>query len=773
MPRQFWRSDPFLVLLLSLALAVAIYWPVFSTDDLPGGELSDTVHQGYPFLSYTLSSLQEGRIPHWNPYIYCGIPFFSSFSAPVFYPVRGLLLLLAGAEASVRFLYPIQVVIAAISAWLFLGAIGVSRAGRLVGTAAFAAGAWANTLFYAGHGSKVISWSFLPLLLYACESWWLSRRFWFICLGGVALGMQALSSHPQMLLYSLIAASIWFCWRFFERPGVRPAAAALVGFTAMTIIGLALGAVQMLPGWNFSRVSTRGEDLPPDQAASYSLPPEESLVMAFPHLFGYRHGFPDSEAGGGPVYWGRLGLRLSSEFVGVSILLAALAAVFSRKAHRGMALAAIAIAGLLISWGGYGPVYDILYQVVPVFRKLRAPHMAAFLTTSGIALLAGPGFDVIAGDVKKKAVHWKAFAAFGALCLVLLAFCRPILASAQASWWNRSGASASAYPELVERRAELASRDLLGAALAAAGASAIACMLAWKKLSPGSASILFAGLALIELIPLDRDFQVYLPQSRIEDLNPSIPSLNEMVGEGRIFPGGNEFIPLRLRSVMGYHAARTQAVDAMLGAVSSGGLLQARSSAFTVFIDRGQVAPYETVAEMTVESFAGMDTTVQEIPRTPMEPMPRVFFAANWVIGDDSGSQDLRSGTTPEELSTLSADPGITRTAGSIQEADIATDEPELVEISTESDAAGILVLADTWHPRWIVSIDSERADLLEANGWMRAVAVPAGSHLVSFVYDSSDFRAGLLISIASALLVISAGILEILRRKKTGALGP
>lgn len=755
-------SDRHIALVLALGIAAAVYWPVISSSRLPGGDLSDTVHQGYPFLSFTAASIAEGRIPHWNPYIYCGIPFYSSFSAPVFYPVRGLLLLAAGPEASVRFIWPAQAFVAALSAWLFLGSLGVSRGGRMVGTIAFAAGAWANTLFYAGHASKMVSWSFLPLLLYACERWWGTRRAWFLFLGGICLGMQALSSHPQMLLYSAMAATVWLAWRFLEHPGFGKALAAVAGIAAMILLGAGIGAVQMIPGYGFSRTSTRGEDLPLTQSASYSMPPEETLAMAFPHLFGYRHGFPDSEAGGGPVYWGRLGLRLSSEFTGVSVLLLAAVALLSRKTHRGMALGAVALLGLLVSWGGYAPFYRILYEIAPVIRKLRAPHMAAFLTTSGISLLAGPGFDAAVAGLRAGRI-WKPIAAWGALCLALFAFCRPILSSAQAGWWRRAGAAPSAFPELVDRRVDLASGDFLRAAVVSAFVAGTVFAVSRRRIGPGTASILVSAVAALELVPLDRDFQVFLPQTRIADLYPEPAGLREAVGGGRIFPGGNEFIPLGIRSVTGYHAARTQAADDMLDGISSGGFLEVRSTGFTVLFDGGTAAPYEAL----VEEMAS-DTSAAGLPAELSVPMPRAFMPASWVPEGDPSA----AGLPPEAVSTVSEDAGAQLPAGGPGSAVITRDEPELVEIATESGEPGLLVLADTWHPRWEASVDGVEAPLLRANGWMRAVAVPAGSHTVTFAFGTSDFTAGLLLSAATALVTAVSAAVELAsrRRRKPGA---
>jgi len=354
-------------------------------------------------------------------------------------------------------------------------------------------------------------------------------------------------------------------------------------------------------------------------------------------------------------------------------------------------------------------------------------------------------------------------AAWGALCLVLFAFCRPILATAQAGWWRRAGAAPAAFPELVDTRAGLASGDFLRAAVVSACVAGVVFAVSRKRIGPGTASLLVSAVAALELVPLDRDFQVFLPQTRIADLYPEQPGLCEAVGEGRIFPGGNEFIPLGIRSVTGYHAARTQAVDDMLEGISADGFTAVRSTAFTVLVDGGTAALYEALVE-------GMapDSTAPAIPAELSVPMPRAFMAASWAPEGDPSAGVL----PPEAVSTVSDDPGIPEPAGEPGSAVITRDEPELVEIATESGEPGLLVLADTWHPRWTVSVDGSEARLLRANGWMRAVAVPAGSHIVSFDYDTSDFSTGLLLSAASALLMAVTAAVELAsrRRRKPGA---
>jgi uncharacterized membrane protein YfhO len=57
--------------------------------------------------------------------------------------------------------------------------------------------------------------------------------------------------------------------------------------------------------------------------------------------------------------------------------------------------------------------------------------------------------------------------------------------------------------------------------------------------------------------------------------------------------------------------------------------------------------------------------------------------------------------------------------------------------VVVESDAAapGYVVLNDPWHPWWRATVDGQEAPILRANVLFRAVAVPAGRHVVRFEF--------------------------------------
>ena len=56
--------------------------------------------------------------------------------------------------------------------------------------------------------------------------------------------------------------------------------------------------------------------------------------------------------------------------------------------------------------------------------------------------------------------------------------------------------------------------------------------------------------------------------------------------------------------------------------------------------------------------------------------------------------------------------------------------------MEVDSPAAGILVLNDVWHPWWRASVDDRKTEILRANVLFRAVAVPAGRHVVRFRFQ-------------------------------------
>jgi hypothetical protein len=108
----------------------------------------------------------------------------------------------------------------------------------------------------------------------------------------------------------------------------------------------------------------------------------------------------------------------------------------------------------------------------------------------------------------------------------------------------------------------------------------------------------------------------------------------------------------------------------------------------------------------------------------------------------------------PMRTTYVEGDVGLAGSASPGHPAEIVRDEEELVEVDATLTAPGLVVLADTYYPRWRASIDGVPASILPANHLFRGVAVPAGHHRVRFAYDRGTLRLGAAVSVAAALAI-------------------
>jgi uncharacterized membrane protein YfhO len=102
--------------------------------------------------------------------------------------------------------------------------------------------------------------------------------------------------------------------------------------------------------------------------------------------------------------------------------------------------------------------------------------------------------------------------------------------------------------------------------------------------------------------------------------------------------------------------------------------------------------------------------------------------------------------------------------------ATIVEDKRNRIAIQTENDTTGLLVLSDNYYPGWRALVDGEPVEVLRANCTMRAVNVPAGRHLISFVFMPRAFFVSVYVSIAAAVVTLAALILFSVTNKRSNS---
>jgi hypothetical protein len=97
---------------------------------------------------------------------------------------------------------------------------------------------------------------------------------------------------------------------------------------------------------------------------------------------------------------------------------------------------------------------------------------------------------------------------------------------------------------------------------------------------------------------------------------------------------------------------------------------------------------------------------------------------------------------------------------------------PEHVMLHCRALKAGYAVLLDEWMLGWTATLDGAHATLERADVVFRAVAIPAGDHVVDMRYRTPGLRAGALLSLGGCTLFAGLALTWHRRRRKSrGAL--
>jgi hypothetical protein len=100
--------------------------------------------------------------------------------------------------------------------------------------------------------------------------------------------------------------------------------------------------------------------------------------------------------------------------------------------------------------------------------------------------------------------------------------------------------------------------------------------------------------------------------------------------------------------------------------------------------------------------------------------------------------------------------------------ATIIEDKRNRVTIQTDNGTEGLLVLSDNYYPGWRAYLDGVAVEIVRANCTMRAVKVPPGRHLVSFVFMPASLIASTYVSLGAAGLTLAALILLAFKRRRS-----
>lgn len=747
--------------------------------------VSPDATQPLGFVRVGEQSLWKDRVyPLWNPYVFLGMPSFGSGAYnPLIYPPDWPLALIARViplpDMTWMLLYYF---VGALFTFLLAREWGARPEGALLAGAAFVFAPNLVAVGSHGHGSQLVNSAYLPLMLWLAARWLRGRGIHYLGLLALAGGFQMLRGHVQIAFYTWLAVGLYAIAEWIgglRRAGELPrltARAAGVAVAAALAFGIA--GFFNLPLRDYARHSIRGGGpdggVGMDYATQWSLSPVELPSVVVPGWAGF----------GGQLYWGGMPFTdYPNAFVGivtVALAVLAFAAPGVRRTPRLFALG-LAVLALLISFGRNFPLYGFLYEHFPLFNKFRIPVMIVLLFQLAAALglawgwsaaLAAPAKRGAPRDAVDRAILAAAIAIAAAFALFVLG------AGAWAEGYARL--AAATHPGYPPEAARLAYSGWTGDLARACGIGLAALGAAWLarrgRLTPALGSIVVLVLLLFELWPVSgRVMKPTIGDVAVRDLDAGRDDVVRFLeqagpdGSFRILPlapgefQNNRYAGFRIASLGGYHAAKPRLFQDFFERDMPNQPLWLRLLNVRYLVSP---QPLEPVPPFLREVFRG-SAIVYEMPLA----LPRVTVLGRYrVVTPPAAILDsVAAGTTDAAVATfLTEDPGLA--LGPVEGASARITRYGLNDLAIEVDTPGpaLVRVADAWYPDWKATVDGRPAEVLRADYLLRAVAVPAGRHVIEMRFASAAVGRGLWLSIASvaaALLLILLGVRRARRR--------
>ncbi|MBC7330417.1 YfhO family protein [bacterium] len=340
--------------------------------------LWDSIAQFYPWRSFLGESLKKGFLPLWNPYQFCGTPFYANGQSAIFYPFNWLTAILGKMFMGINAF--LHLFLAGFFLYLFLRKVNVSPFASLVASTSYMLSGFVTAWLPLPTVASSFVWA--PLSLLAIELSFEGKLFKSFILSALSISLSALGGHPQYLLYTVWLFLIYIVLRLLweKRVSLAQPFTPLIGAG----IGLLLSSVSLLPLFEFSRLSHRAPTVDWSAYKAYislSLPLERLLGLFLPNFFG-------NPANGN--YWGAGEYIEYALYIGL-IPLFFLPFAFKDKRKFALPLLIISLLSLLMMIGT--PLNIPFYFLFPLWSKTGSPARLIAVFSLCLSILSGIGLE--------------------------------------------------------------------------------------------------------------------------------------------------------------------------------------------------------------------------------------------------------------------------------------------------------------------------------------------------------------------------------------------
>jgi hypothetical protein len=707
---------------------------------------ADLVSYYYPMLRWGFAELAGGRLPLWNPHQSAGTPFLAIPNVGFFYPFYVPFLLLPAAAAQTLDIV-LHLTIAGLAMFACCRHMGMTAGASLLGAVVYACHGGMATKLYFPNFLAPTAW--MPLLFPLFDRVLAARSTRAAAALAAVVALMLLAGNLQFVYFAALALVPFGAVRaaaMLGREGGRVAARAVILLFAAGCGAVLLASVRLMPAAEYMRETWRPPGvLSMAHAGIMAIPPRFLVTNLLSPLPG-----PDLAR---QTYGGVLPLVLAG--VGVALW---------RPRAVALAMAVTGLGAALYALGPHGPVFPLLFRL-PAGGWFRGPNRIVAVLGLAVAFLGAAGLDVLCrrGTLGRDRAAALTALAVTAATVLGATWLLDVPGARLVALHCGAALLAGTLLLLAERRAAL--RHTVVAAVLLI-----------------TAADLFGGQRPQGALPARLDSYLARYESFFADVRARQGFYRTHVAAD--FPSRW----LRFHSDL----AKAGLNHGVWMTTDYEPLCDRRQDRWIRFLGNLPEVPFSvcyrvlplTSATQPFLRLAGVRFYLVADRENPPSPevlagwrplrhadgvslyedpnaLPRAFVVGRVEVEPDAErvlermrSVDLATTALveeplPEPLAASDArEPG---------RATIVRYEPNRVAVRTASDAGGLLVLTDRWFRGWRVTVDGRPGTILRTDYLYRGVVVPAGEHVVEFVYQPRSFVLG---ALGSALGVLGVGLL-------------
>jgi len=738
-------------LFLLFLLALIFWMPLLAAGQAPF--LRDLSTEIIPKRGFWAAS--QGLVL-WDRFSFIGMAYAANPQSEAFYPFNIWFLVLRPERALVFYIV-FHHALFLLTLYPALLALGFSKEASLVAAIGFGFGGYLISLTVLIVLLSAIAW--FPLLIIVLKR--AVERGWFKwgLLLGLVMAIQILAGEVEIAgmswLLALLAVAFSPKEKAWARVLPRMAAAFALGLGSAVVLSLPQIAAtcQMIP------LSNRAAGVSLSDALIWSLKPSSLKSFLIPSYI-----IPVS-ASRLRLHWG-IGFfsgfsYLFSYYMGISLLSVAVFAFARRKKFQVWFWLGLGLFGVLLAMGESVPIYSFLHRRLPWFQLFRIPEKFLFFPDFSVMMLAGFGLETLMA----RGFFRPRLAALLFLCAAVIALLLAIYPLRPEELGNRD---AQVYQYLIFRsvlRTSSIFLFLLGLVFLTRGPGKSMVpifiglliyadlFLAHHRLNPGVNLDFFRPNRLVAALQNKTRNSITPP--RILTLLPDVQELmmQKTMDPIRFYRGVEDTLEPFWAMYFGFNDLRAVA-SFYPSDFKKWRELRAKD---------GPLWGKMVFARTGIEYLYLKDWGFQEISGKFERAI--IFYHGNAVPDQDqaamiwSDPNFCARRTVLLEADDRAIEPG--QGLEMSEPAKIIRYENEKVEIEAVAKKASWLLLLDSYYPGWRALVDGKPVKIYRADGFFRALPIPAGKHLVTFDYHPAAFYRSVKISAAGflvwlALLMIS-----------------